>query len=222
MTQRDPLPPTGGHGDASGAKERGTAVAHETKDEAASVARTAQHEAGRVADEVRHQTRDLVEDARHELHQQARTQTEHLGGAMSSLGERMHALAEGRPEDAGQVQDVAHRIADQVEHLAHRVDELGFDGAVSELQRFARRRPGAFLAGAAALGFAASRLARGATDDGDTGSEGDRVVHLDEPVPTYPAARTHEQPPRSPEPLQPPPASGPSNVTQPVAGWMQS
>ncbi len=158
------------------AQERGAAVAHDVKDEASAVAGTAKDQAGRVADEARHQARDLAEDARQQLRQQASTQTEHLGAAVGHLGERVQALADGRPEDAGPVGDVVARLGDQVQEIASRVDELGFDGAVDELQRFTRRRPGAFLAGAAALGFAATRLAQGVKADQDSGSSSDGAM----------------------------------------------
>jgi hypothetical protein len=183
MTQTDPLRPRstdpGGH-DPGGhdpqerhrdTRDRGAEVAQDAKDEARSVADTAQHEAGRVADEVRHQATHLTESAREQLHQQARSQTEHLGEAIGGMGDRIQALADGRPEDAGNVQDLARSIAEQAKTVSRRIDELGFDGSLDELQRYARRRPGAFLAGAAALGFVAARLTQGARQAGDDRSD---------------------------------------------------
>lgn len=162
MTQSDPARRAAGGVQDESARDRGAAVARNAQDEAASVAGTAQQEAGHVAEEARHQARNVAEDARRQLRDQAQTQTDHLGEAMESVGKQLHALAEGHPQDAGRVGEFAESIAERVEHLGHRVNELGFDGTVEEVQRFARRRPGAFLAGAAVLGFAATRFAQGA------------------------------------------------------------
>jgi hypothetical protein len=132
---------------------------------------TVQEQAGRVTHEVREQAAGLTEDAREQLHEQARVQTEHLGEALHGVADRLHALADGRPEESGQAREVLDRIAGQIGEASQRIEELGFDGAVSELQRFARRRPGVFLASAAAIGFAGSRLAQGAK--AERGGHGD-------------------------------------------------
>lgn len=64
---------------------------------------------------------------------------------------------EVKDEVAQQAQSVASTVADETSH----VGTTGFDGMVDDVESFARRRPGAFLAGAAVAGFAASRLGRG-------------------------------------------------------------
>jgi hypothetical protein len=146
------------------AREQGREVADDARAQAQQVTQTARQEGARVTEEVKHHVVDLAEDAKQQLHQQARTQTDNVGGALEQLGSRFHALAEGRSEDAGPVGEYADRLAEQVDTIARRIDELGFDGLVDEAQRFARRRPGAFLAGAALAGFAVARLSRGARD----------------------------------------------------------
>lgn len=164
-TRSDPAPSGSDHPTTgSDPREQAAAVAQEARGEAASVAGVAKDELGHVVEEARGQAVGLAHDARDQLHDQARTQTDHLGQAVGSIGEQLQALADGRPEEAGQVRDLTENVAERVQDIARRVDELGFDGSVDELQRFARRRPGVFLAGAAAMGFAVSRLARGAKD----------------------------------------------------------
>jgi hypothetical protein len=159
----------------AGSGTRTSADRSDTSDrDSSSTADTLQHQAGRVTDEVREQAVSLGEDARRQLHTQARVQTEHLGETLESVADHLHALADGRPEEAGQARDLLDRIADQVSEASQRIDELGFDGAVDELQRFARRRPGVFLASAAAIGFAGSRLAQGAKAERDGPDRGSR------------------------------------------------
>jgi hypothetical protein len=179
------------------AVEQGQEVAGEAADQARAVAGTAAEQASQVAGEVSTQVHGLVTDAKHQLHDQARQQTEQLGGVLGQLGERVEALASGRPEDAGPLGDYAGSIADQVQQIAGRVGELGFDGVVDEVQSFARRRPGAFLAAAAVAGFAASRLARGAqaaADHAGGSGQGDASASVGSLATPAPAPSTTAQP----------------------------
>lgn len=146
------------------AQQEASEVAQDARDQAKEVAASARGGAAEVVEEAKHHASDLVADARTQLHGQARQQTDQLGRTIQGLGEKLHAVAEGRPDEAGQVTDYTGRLADQVEQLGSRVSELGFDGTIEELQRFARRRPGMFLLGAAAAGFVTARLGRGAKD----------------------------------------------------------
>lgn len=223
MTQPDTTRGRADGLDDDRAPDRG-AAAQGTKDEAASVAGTAQQEAGRVADEARQQARNLTEDARQVMREQARTQTDNLGETMGTMSQQMQALAEGRPEDAGRLGEVAGTLADRFDGMASRINELGFEGSIDELQRFARRRPGAFLAGAAALGFAASRLTQGAKQAQDTGVSGTDANRSTQPGG---GARTHagaQSPPATPgggqSPLPPPTPA--SSETSPLPGGTQS
>lgn len=159
-----PVDDGGGQGRSDVAQQQGQEVAGHAREEGGHVADTARDQAGRVADEARRQTNDVMAEARETVREQARAQTDRAGSALDDLGSRVQALADGRPEEAGQLPDYAERLASQVNELAGRVDELGLDGLLEETQRFARRRPGAFLLGAAAAGFAVSRLGRGAKD----------------------------------------------------------
>jgi hypothetical protein len=128
------------------------------------VADTARDEAGRVGEEAKAQTRNVVSETRVQLREQARQQTDKATTVLQGLGGNVRALAEGRTDETGAVGDYVNQVADRLEDLAQRANELGFDGVVDELQRLARRRPGAFLMGAAAAGFAVGRVLRGARD----------------------------------------------------------
>jgi hypothetical protein len=192
-------PSGGGGGDDTGrrevAQEQGREVADDARQQAGHVAETARQEGAKVADEIKHHAIDLAEDAREQLHHQARQQTSNLGQALGQFGGRVHALADGRPEEAGPVGDYADRLAGQVEDIAGRIDELGFDGVVDEVQRFARRRPGAFLAGAAFAGFAVARLTRGGRDaeqgSADSGRTRPTATGAERPMPGAPPSGTY-------------------------------
>jgi hypothetical protein len=62
--------------------------------------------------------------------------------------------------------------------VAERLESGGLEGALSDLQGFARRRPGVFLLGAAAAGFAVARLVRGAQAANGDGSSGSGSTSL--------------------------------------------
>jgi hypothetical protein len=193
------------------AKQEGQQLTEDARAQAREVAGTARESVAEVADEAKHQAVDLAEDARRQLHDQARQQTDHLGDAIQDLGHKLHALADGRTEETGRVGDYTDRVADQVERIGVRVQELGFDGTVDELQRFARRRPGVFLLGAAAAGFAVSRLGRGAKDaqEQDQG-EHRRTQQLADDRST-PAGEPREMPHRAGQP----PLAGQAPTGQP-------
>jgi hypothetical protein len=193
----------------------GAELRHEAAREAQAVAATVGEEASFVVQEAALHARDLAEDAKHQLHHQMESQTEQLGGVLGQFGERVHALAEGRPDDAGPVGQYAESIADQVDQLAGRIEHLGFDGMVEEVQRFARRRPGAFLAGAALAGFAVSRLGRGVQaaqqqeEQGDGRDRGSAGAAGTPPLVTAPPP-TITDPNVPPAPAVPPMPAAPS------------
>jgi len=209
------------------ARQEGEQVAADAREQAEEVAATARQSAAEVTEEAKHQAIDLAEDARRQLHDQARQQTDHLGAAIQDLGHKLHALADGRTEETGQVGEYTDRIADQVDRIGGRVQELGFDGTVDELQRFARRRPGAFLLGAAAAGFAVSRLGRGAKDaQQQRGGEG-RTSLPDEPGNRSMMSREQRDlPARAGQPpLEGPGPAGapaPTGPTSPTVGGLPS
>lgn len=145
---------------AGTAKERASDVAGTAKDRATDVVTTAKEEVAGVVDEARTQVRDLYRQAATSLRDQAESQTGTLATALRELSEQGRALAEGRGEEAGQARDYAQQAAEKVGEIAERIESLGLDGVLDEVQRFARRRPGAFLAGAALAGVVVGRLVR--------------------------------------------------------------
>jgi hypothetical protein len=71
----------------------------------------------------------------------------------------------------GKVIDLTREGANQVERFAERLDRDGVDGLLRDLQTFARRRPGAFLAAGFGLGMVIGRLVR-ASDLGQSNDSG--------------------------------------------------
>jgi hypothetical protein len=221
MDERQVNAPHGGGGSsvskADASRDQGREVADHASEQAQQVADTARTEAGNVVDEARQQVSVVTDEAQRQLRGQAHEQTQRLGGALGGLGDRLQALADGRPEEAGPIGEYAETIAAQTRDIAGRIEDLGFDGVLNEVQRFARRRPGAFLIGAAVAGFASARLGRGAKEaDSGRGPDGRAGAA---PVANPPATRQAAAPVPAERPVGPPTAvTPPAGTTPPAAG----
>jgi hypothetical protein len=89
------------------------------------------------------------------------------------LSDQVGALASGRPADAGQLGGYLEDARGQIGQLASRIEQGGLDGLLNDVSRFARRRPGVFLAAAAGAGFLIGRLVRAGVSVSGNGSESD-------------------------------------------------
>lgn len=171
---------------AGRAKDQGQAVARTAKDQGSAVARlaaegardvtgTVRAQAVQVRDELATQGRTVVQETRTKLQEQTQAQARRAGDGVARLASEAQALAAGRPEEAESIRDYVAQGADKLLEVADRfygladdVEAKGIDGVLSDLQRFARRRPGVFLVGAAVAGFGVGRAVRSAqTDDED-------------------------------------------------------
>ncbi|MGL4742838.1 MAG: hypothetical protein ACRCZD_01240 [Phycicoccus sp.] len=140
------------------------AAVDQGKQSASQVAGTAADAARDVGRETRRQTRQLVDQTRGELRQQAGQQQERLASGLRSLGDELRSMAGSGTEGStahSLVDDAAHRVGDLASWLEHRDPGSVLD----EARHFARRRPGTFLAAAAAVGFLGGRLSRGLVDE---------------------------------------------------------
>jgi hypothetical protein len=159
---------------SSGKAEAARAAAADVSDSTRQVVGDVKHEAGRqaraVGSEMTDQARQLFDTTRVELKDQAAARAERLAGGLRSLSDQVRALADGRPSEAGQLRDLAGEAEERLQGFARRLDEGGIDGLLSDIGRFARRRPLVFLAGCAGAGFLIGRVVRttrAASSDGD-------------------------------------------------------
>ncbi|WP_327732768.1 hypothetical protein OG749_01775 [Streptomyces nojiriensis] len=130
---------------------------------------TAKDQAANVVGEATAQARDLVGELRTQLTDQAQTQTQRLAENVRRLSQELRELGEnGKPDST--MADVARQIADGGHQIAAHVEKRGPDGLVGDLQSFARRRPGVFLAGAALAGFVVARAGKSVSAAGYAGT----------------------------------------------------
>ncbi|CAA9268510.1 MAG: hypothetical protein AVDCRST_MAG76-3226 [uncultured Acidimicrobiales bacterium] len=163
---------------ASTAKEQGQQVLRSTADQAGEVVVAAKAQAAEVADQASVQARNLLEETRSRIEEQSATGAQRLGQQLQELGEEALALSEGRPDEAPNVQGYVKRAANTLLDCADRaygvsddIQTRGIGGMLSDVQTFARRRPGVFLLGAAGLGLVAGRAVKASKDEGDGAEE---------------------------------------------------
>jgi hypothetical protein len=141
-------------GEAANVKDTAVGAAAGVKD-------AAKREASSVAQEARYQARSLVDQTRSELRGQASNQ-------QSALAEKLHGWASelgsmaSKADESGPMSDLAQEASRKVGEFSHWLENHEPADLLDEVKRYARRRPVAFLAIAAAAGVLAGRVTRGA------------------------------------------------------------
>lgn len=157
-------------------------VASSAKDQARSLVGEAREEAGHVTDDVRSRIRE-------ETQNQTQRASENLRQWSQDLAEMADQGKEESP-----VRDVVHQVAQSGRGAADFLEDRGFDGLMEEAKGFARRKPTAFLIGAAVAGFAVGRVIKASSAVSEQAGSGGGPAELD-------AAPSNEQE-RAPMPRQ--------------------
>jgi hypothetical protein len=145
---------------ASSAKEQAGGVVAATGEQAREVMAQAQEQMSSTLSSATDQARKALKDTTSQAKSQADDRARQAAVSMREAGDQFRALAEGRVDEAGPMGDYAKLTAERLTGFAARVEEGGIEGLLKEMSRFARRRPGLFIMGAIATGFAAGRLAK--------------------------------------------------------------
>ena len=170
-----PLPATG-EGAGPGGQAGSPSTAQQAKEQAAGVAQrgaeagqrtadVARQQAGQVADEAKRQGISLLRQAQDELGQQAADGQSRLAERLRTLADELTSMADGSGHD-GMAADLARQAASRLHTAGTWLGSRTPADVTAEVESFARRRPGAFIALAAAAGLAAGRLTRGLKDAG--------------------------------------------------------
>jgi hypothetical protein len=141
---------------------------------ASGVREVARGEVAHVAEEAKYQTRNLVDQTRYELQGQVRNQQSSLASKLNGWASELGSMA-SKSDESGPMTDLAREASRRVGEFSHWLDNREPADLLDEVKRFARRRPGAFLALAAAAGVVAGRLTRGAVA-GNTSVDNDEVT----------------------------------------------
>jgi cell division septum initiation protein DivIVA len=166
------------------ASQEAKSVAQDTKSSASDVAGTAQEQVGDVVNEATQQLKTLFDQLKNELGGHGSDQQKRLATGLSSLADELDGMARGG-EQSGIASDLARQASTRTRDAATWMENREPGEVVEEVKRFARRRPGAFLAAAAVVGLVAGRVTRGiadeARDDGNAGTGQEADVQLQQP-----------------------------------------
>jgi len=122
----------------------------------------------RVGSEAKAQARSVASDVRGKMSEQARGQNAKLVDSIRQAADQLDEMRGDRSDSPAAT--VVSRVADGGRQFADYLDQHGPEGVLREVQEFARRRPGAFLATALAAGFVVGRLGKSvAQADSDAG-----------------------------------------------------
>ena len=183
---------TGSTGSTTQAAKQATRETAETaKGEARNLAETAKSELGNVTSTTTHQVRRLVDQSRSELTEQARSQQQRLTTNLRTLTDELDSMAR-QGDQQGVAHDLVRQVSQQARSLGDWLEGREPGDVVDEVKRFARRKPGTFLAVAAGLGFLSGRMTRGlkaASDDEDS-PEYRATGYTAYGTATYPTERT--------------------------------
>ena len=129
----------------------------------------AQEQASNVAAEATRQGKDLLRQAQGELAEQTAKGQQRLATELLSLSDELTSMAEGSTQN-GAAAHLARQVASRTRDAGQWLDNRKPAQVVDDVQAFARRRPGLFLALAVGTGLVAGRLTRGlaaASSDSD-------------------------------------------------------
>jgi hypothetical protein len=150
------------------AKDQAKSVASDAKQGGQQVAQTAREQTQEVASEARDQARQLYQQVRGEFGDQAANQHQRAASGLRTLGDELGSMARGS-EQSGVASDLANQASERVNALAGWLESREPGDVLAEVTSFARRKPGTFLAAAAAVGFLGGRLTRGLAAESDMG-----------------------------------------------------
>lgn len=161
----------------SGKVDAAKQEAADLKDTAATQAKdvlgTAKDEASTVLGEAKFQAKDLYAQTQQELKDQASTQQRRVAAGLRSVSDDLGAMA-ANSNGGGVAADVVHQISTRLSSASSWLGDRDPSAVLDEVKRFARRRPGTFILGAAITGIIVGRLTRAlasnASDDKDATS----------------------------------------------------
>jgi hypothetical protein len=163
MDQQD-----GASGVATAAKDQGGQVGQTAADAGGQVAQTTKEQAQNVVGEAKQQARDLYGEARGQVRDQAGTQKGRVVDGLRSLADELDQMAQ-QGGQSGIATEVARQAAQRAHGLADHLDRHEPSDLLDQVRAYARRRPVAFLTGAAVLGVLAGRMTRNLASNDDSG-----------------------------------------------------
>ncbi len=201
-------------------------VSQEALDSGRQVAQVAKDEASSVVEETGAQAKNLLGEARVQLTDQAATQQNNLAAWISSIVDELDGMVErsesGDTQQSGTATALVRQVSTRARSAATWLENHEPADLLTETTRFARQRPGLFLALAAVGGLVAGRLTRGltadASDQGSTSSTGVEAGRM--PISSRPVVTATTSDPLAVQPFQAEDLSGtPATRTESEPAW---
>jgi len=156
--------PIGSSADA--AQQEALALKDRAAEAVSAVGSKASDELGALKDEAMGDARHLAGEAKERVGAEADRAATEVAAALSEAAHELRTMAAHAEHPDSAVAEVVRRAGERAESTAQHLQARGSQGIVDDVSRFARNRPGMFLLGAGALGFAVGRMVRNT----DTGS----------------------------------------------------
>jgi hypothetical protein len=190
------------------AKEQASRVKDHAMDAGGDVADTVKEQAASVAGEAKAQGKDLLHQTQEELRAQAELQQRRVAEGLRSVSEEFSRMATSS-EGGGVAADLVQQAAQRTGGVASWLDARDPGSLLSEVRRYASRKPGMFIAIAATAGLVAGRLTRSMASNASDQSSSDDQQRTAQQTPTTGSAAW------APPSTQ---AQQPSTLGQPAAG----
>lgn len=145
---------------ADAAKGVASDVAGEATSAAADVKETLTSEVSSVVSEASQRAGSLLRTSRDELRSQAEGRAKDLSSTLDGVARQLGTMAEAADDPDSTVAQLSRTAAEQLRKQSQRLEQGGLEGLVEDTRRLARNRPGAFMLGTVAAGFAFGRLAK--------------------------------------------------------------
>lgn len=177
-------------GPVDAAKQEAADLKDTATTQAKDVLGTAKDEAATVVGEVKTQAKDLFAQTQSELKEQAGTQQQRVAGGLRSISDELDSMA-SHSNGSGIAADLVQQVSGRLSAASTWLGDRDPGAVLTEVKRYARRKPGTFILASAVIGLAVGRLTRAlaanASDEKDA---------ADAPVapPVAPPAQVHPDP----------------------------
>jgi ElaB/YqjD/DUF883 family membrane-anchored ribosome-binding protein len=138
---------TGGSGTTDQAKDKAQQAAGQAKDQAQQVAGQAKEQAQQVAGKAQGLLRTQVDTRSTQAGEQIKSQASDI----RTIGDQLRSQGKDKPAQ------LVDQAAQRIEGIGDYLQRADADAIIDDIERFARQRPWAILAGGLSLGFIAAR-----------------------------------------------------------------
>lgn len=146
---------------ADSAEEEAAGVAGDAKTAATDVAGSAKEQATKVASEAADQAKQVFGQATSELKEQAGAQQEKAAAGLRAMGEQLGSMADDG--ESGVAGELVRNLSGRAHGVAEWLEGRDAGTLLDDVKSFAARKPGTFIAIAAASGLLAGRVVKSLT-----------------------------------------------------------